>query len=125
MHMADKPVRTMVCVKDQRNYEKLIREGMRLSAGEAMIILHIVHAGMRAADIRSDSDALGYLYDAARRANAEMVVRHSDDVLKTVEQAARSNQIECIVIGLGRSRSGISHAAALRAHMPDMDVRVI
>ena len=119
----------LVCVTRQVSCERLIRRGAELAeqSGRALNIVHVAAMGASLLGNPSDSEALDYLFTAAKQHGADLSVLRSDNVLETLTRIAREFKAHAIV--MGESRQNIKEDDSiiwrLRAALPDLQVHVI
>ncbi len=123
--MANTPKRTMVCVTVQKTCERLIREGATLAQGAPLSVVNVARNGEKLLGAGSDGEALEYLYRISRSVGAEMDVQRSTDVIGTLIDLAKKNQIECIVLGASQGTGAYDFAAVLRAELPEVEIHVV
>jgi len=119
----------LVCVTRQVSCERLIRRGAELAGqdGLALKIVHVAAPGASLLGNPSESDALDFLFTAAKKNGADLSVLRSDSVLETLSRIAREFKASAIV--LGESRQNIKEDESiiwrLRSKLPDVQVYVI
>ena len=119
----------LVCVTRQVSCERLIRKGAELAAdaGLALKIVHVAAPGASFLGNPSESEALEFLFTAAKNSSADMSVLRSDNVLESILKIAREYKAAAIV--LGETRQSIKQDESiiwqLRAAMPDVQVQVV
>jgi len=96
----------LVCVTQQKTCEKLIKQGAELSKGQSdnLYVLHVVNENDKLLYNFSDGDALEYLFDITKGVGAELTVKRSKDVIKTIVDFADEMQITHIVLGSSREK---------------------
>lgn len=123
--MANKAVRTMVCVTGQRNCERLIREGAQHGSGDELLILHVAHPGQALMGFSDDPGALEYLYEIARGYRAEMRVTRAEDVVEAIVSVAKEKQIGYVVMGAAGEECRNDYARAIAARLPEAKLIVL
>ena len=119
----------LVCVTRQVSCERLIRRGAELSAQacSALKIVHVAAPGASLLGNPSESEALDFLFTAAKQNGADLSVLRSDNVLETLTRIAREYKASAIV--MGESRQNIKEDESiiwrLRTALPDLQVHVI
>lgn len=119
----------LVCVTRQVSCERLIRRGAELAsqAGLQLKVVHVAAPGANLLGNPKESEALDFLFTAAKRSGADLSVIRSDSVTDTICKIAREYKVSSIV--LGESRQNIKEDDGiiwrLRAEMPDVQVVVI
>jgi K+-sensing histidine kinase KdpD len=93
--------RVMVCVTRQRTCERLIKVGQRLVAGTdgKLTVVHVTKVGVNVLGNPDEGEALDYLFQVSKQAGADMTVLRSDNILNTLLDYAKKNNITEIVMG--------------------------
>jgi len=94
--------KVMVCVTRQKTCERLIKIGQKLVNGQKDGVLKVVHVTKTGDNVLGNPDegeALEYLFQVSKQAGAEMTVLRSDNVVNTLLDFAKKNQITEIVMG--------------------------
>ncbi len=93
--------RIMVCVTQQKSCRRLIEEGnsLRRSAVDELHVVHVFKENWRYFGQMKESDALEYLFDAARDFGAELSVFRSSDIEGTLKEYVLKNKITSVVMG--------------------------
>lgn len=96
----------LVCVTQQKTCEKLIRQGAELSREHAcnLYVLHVVNENDKFLYNFSDGDALEYLFKITKDVGAELTVKRSKDVIKTIVDFADEMNITYVVLGNSREK---------------------
>ena len=92
----------MVCVTRQKTCERLIKIGQKLVNGQKDGVLKVVHVTKTGDNVLGNPDegeALEYLFQVSKQAGAEMTVLRTDNVVNTLLDFAKKNQITEIVMG--------------------------
>jgi K+-sensing histidine kinase KdpD len=92
----------LVCVTQQKTCEKLIRTGAELSSQDEnnnLFVIHVVNENDKFLYNLSDGDALEYLFEITKEIGADLVVRRSKNVIKTIVDFANEEKITHIVLG--------------------------
>lgn len=119
----------LVCVTRQVSCERLIRRGSELASqmGLAMNIIHVAAPGASLLGNPSESEALDYLFTAAKQHGADLSVLRSDNVLETLMRMALEFKAAAIV--MGESRQSIKEDESiiwrLRAALPVLQVHIV
>lgn len=93
--------RIMVCVTRQKACKRLIEIGKKVSkemAGE-LFVVHVVKTGSNFLGNPDEGEALDYLYEISKKANATMSVLRSDDVVQTLVDFANEYEANMIIAG--------------------------
>lgn len=118
----------MVCVTRQKACERLIRIGKNLSRriqGE-LYVVHVVKTGSNFLGNPDEGKALDYLFQVSNNANAEMNVLRSDNVIKTLVDFAKTNQIDMIILGQSPDPyDENSIIFQLERSLPDLEFKVV
>lgn len=99
----------LVCVTQQKTCEKLIQQGAELSKDQSdnLYVLHVVNENDKLLYSFSDGDALEYLFRITKEVGAELTVKRSKDVLKSIVDFADEMQVTHVVVG-GAGSSGVA-----------------
>lgn len=91
----------MVCVTRQKNCERLIKYGKKISdkLNGKLYVIHVAKTGTSFLGNPDESEALEFLYQASNNAGADMAVLRSDNVVNTMIKFAKDNNIAHIVLG--------------------------
>ena len=118
------PKCVLVCVTRQKTSEKLINKGVELSKGDegsCLNVIHVVNENDKLLYSLSDGDALEYLFDITKDVGAaNLVVKRSKDVIKTIVDYAE--EINCTHIVLGNSNNPSNNfVAKLQRKLPNVE----
>jgi K+-sensing histidine kinase KdpD len=94
--------RVMVCVTRQKTCERLIKVGQKLingTAGGKLTVVHVTKVGVNVLGNPDEGEALDYLFQVSKQAGADMTVLRSENILNTLLDYARKNDITEIVVG--------------------------
>lgn len=114
----------LVCVTQQKTCEKLIKQGARLSEqySSSLYVLHVVNENDKLLYNFSDGDALEYLFDITKGVGAELTIKRSKDIIKTIVDFADEMQITYIVLGSSREKDPADNfVSKLRKKLPDRE----
>jgi K+-sensing histidine kinase KdpD len=92
----------LVCVTQQKTCENLIRVGAKLSSEDdnnSLYVIHVVNEKDKLLYNLSDGDALEYLFEITKEVGADLIIRRSKDVIKTLVDFAEEKGITHIVLG--------------------------
>lgn len=97
--------RIMVCVTQQKSCRRLIETGSELRRSEAdeLHVVHVFKENWRYFGQLKESDALEYLFDAARDFGAELSVFRSADIEETLKDYVLKNKITTVVMGASQA----------------------
>ncbi|MEG0830178.1 MAG: universal stress protein UspA [Anaerovoracaceae bacterium] len=91
----------MVCVTQQKSCDRLIRYGHSLfdkQDGE-LFIIHVASSNNKFLQESEDGSALDYLYGKAIEFGANLTVVRSNNILNTLVDLVKKNQISQVVLG--------------------------
>ena len=93
--------RVMVCVTRQKTCERLIKIGQKLvnGTGGKLTVVHVTKVGVNVLGNPDEGEALDYLFQVSKQAGADMTVLRSDNILNTLLDYAKKNDITEIVMG--------------------------
>lgn len=93
--------RIMVCVTQQKSCRRLIEAGnsLRRSEGDELHVVHVFKENWRYFGQLKESEALEYLFDAARDFGAELSVVRSADIEETLKAYIQNHKITAVVMG--------------------------
>lgn len=95
----------MVCVTQQKTCERLIKYGYNLlqeegeSNEDEFFIIHVTHSQLNFLGNSKESIALEYLYEKALEYGANLTVERSEDVLATLCDLIKKNNISKVILG--------------------------
>ena len=89
--------KTVVCVTDQRQCDRIIKAGKKLSdlSGNELTVINVVDPYRR-----SDPDSMEYLFSVSKKNGAEMVLLYSEDVAKAIIKYIKSNKVTALLTGI-------------------------
>jgi K+-sensing histidine kinase KdpD len=115
----------LVCVTQQKTCESLIRHGASISyeGNEgSLYVIHVVNETDKFLYNLSDGDALEYLFQITKEVGADLIVKRSKDVVKTIVDFVNENQITHIVLGSSQSKDPSKNfVAKLKKKLPDLE----
>lgn len=114
----------LVCVTQQKTCEKLIRQGAELLKEQSgnLYVLHVVNENDKLLNNFSDGDALEYLFEITKDVGAELTVKRSKDVIKTVIDFVEELMITHIVLGNSRNNDPANNfVTKLQKKLPDRE----
>jgi len=89
------------CVTLQNTCERLIKHAKGLCReNDRLYVLHIAKNGQSFMGGINDGTTLEYLYGVSHKANADMTVLHSDDIVSAVCDFVNDNMIDILVLGV-------------------------
>lgn len=120
--------KVMVCVTRQKTCERLIKVGQNLSTKlEAQLqVIHVAKVGENFLGNPDEGEAVEYLFQKSKTAGAEMTVLRADDIIDTLVQYAKKNNIDVIVLGEGPSSKGDENIIKqLEKRLPEVELKII
>ena len=117
----------LVCVTGQRSCERLIVAGARIAREENVIlnVLHVVRTDGSVLGFVNEPEALEYLLRVSVENGASMYVRRSDDVIGSIEYAAKNEDARVIVAGRAANYSGHDMLDELKLRLPGVRFEII
>lgn len=117
----------LVCVTGQKSCERLIVAGARIAQAEGVIlnVLHVVRPDGNVLGFQNEPEALEYLLKVSVEHGASMYVRRSDDVIGSIEYAAKNEQAQVIVAGRAANYSGWDMLDELKLRLPGVRFEII
>ena len=112
----------LVCVTQQKTCERLIEHGVELSKdeGSCLYVIHVVNENDKLLYGLSDGDALEYLFQITKDVGANLIVKRSKDVVKTIVDFAIEKEITHIVLGNSKTNdSANSFSMKIQKKLPD------
>jgi K+-sensing histidine kinase KdpD len=92
----------MVCITQQKTCERLITKGYELKKcihGKNLFVYHVVTENAKFLNSDKESDALEHLFSITKKFNGNMVVTKHDNVVKSIVDFVKNNNISDIIIG--------------------------
>ena len=116
------PNNVLVCVTRQKNCAKLIQKGVELTREEksCLNVIHVVSENDKLLYGLSDGDALEYLFEITKEVGANLVVKRSKDVIKSIIEYAEETQSTHVVLGSSNNPSN-SFVSKLQKKLPDVE----
>ena len=120
----------MVCVTQQKTCERLITSGSRLSKTKngKLYVVHVVNEKEKFLDYASDGEALEYLFRASKKAGADLTVLRSKDVIQTIINFAKDNNITHMILGTTPNNNNSKESnfsLKLQESLPHVEITVI
>lgn len=115
----------MVCVTQQKTCEKLIRIGydiFKRNEDSNLYVIHVVNEKDKLLYNLSDGDALEYLFEITKELGADLAIKRSKDVIKTLVDFALDKNITHIVLGSATDISATKNfEQKLRKKLPNRE----
>ena len=117
----------LVCVTGQKNCERLIVAGVRIARAEGLPlnVLHVVQSGGSVLGFVNEPEALEYLLKVSVEHGASMYVRRSDDVIGSIEYAAKNEHCRVLVAGRAANYSGHDLLDELQQRLPGVRFEIM
>ena len=117
----------LVCVTGQKNCERLIVAGARIAREEGLPlnVLHVVQSGGSVLGFVNEPEALEYLLKVSVEHGASMYVRRSDDVISSIEYAAKNEHCRVLVAGRAANYSGHDLLDELQQRLPGVRFEIM
>lgn len=99
----------MVCVTKQKTCEKLIQSGVKIKDQKEgnLFVVHVAPTDGNFLGNSSEGEALDYLFEISKSVGADMTVLRSSEVVETIVDFCKNNDISIVV--LGKSPEGTGH----------------
>ena len=124
-----KKTNVMVCVTQQKTCERLITSGFRLSETKngKLYVVHVVNEKEKFLDYASDGEALEYLFRKSKKAGADLTVLRSKDVIQTIINFAKDNNITHMILGTTPNNNSkeSNFSLKLQESLPNVEFLVI
>ncbi len=119
--------KVMVCVTQQKTCERLIMNGHNLVKTQdgQLYVVHVVNEKGKFLDNKNDGEALEYLFDVSKKAGADLTVLRSKDVIKTIIDFAKENNITHMIMGTtpsNENKQNMSFGFKLKNELPNVEL---
>jgi len=115
----------LVCVTQQKTCENLIRVGAKISSeavDNSLYIIHVVNENDKLLYNLSDGDALEYLFEITKEVGADLIIRRSKDVIKTLVDFTDEKEITHVVLGSSQEMDPSKNfATKLKRKLPGIE----
>jgi len=115
----------LVCVTQQKTCENLIRVGAKISSEDvdnSLFVIHVVNENDKLLYNLSDGDALEYLFEITKEVGADLIIRRSKDVIKTLVDFTDEKEITHVVLGSSQEQDPSKNfAAKLKRKLPGIE----
>lgn len=96
----------MVCVTLQNTCYNLIKQASQIKEDDdKLFVLHVAKNGQSFMGSADEASTLEFLYNVSHEANADMTVLHSDNVVNTIYQFIKDNNIHTVILGTPNTNS--------------------
>ncbi len=115
----------MVCVTNQKTCSRLIYKGdeVRNKTSGKLYIVHIINKKDMVLYGDNDGDALEYLFDLAKKLDAELIVQRSSNTEKSIIKVAK--EIKATHIILGKSNNGNNQSFHKKISRKLKDINIV
>ena len=98
----------MICVTKQKACERLIKIGLEKSetGSSKLYVVHVSKDGENYLGNPDEGQALDYLFNISKKVHAEMTVMRSEDVVETLVDFAKQENIKVMILGSSPSVNG-------------------
>lgn len=124
-----KKAKIMVCVTQQKTCERLIANGAGLAETRdgKLYIVNVVNENERFLEYASDGEALEYLFGVSKKAGADLTVLRSNDIIQTMIDFAKKNQITHMILGAtpDEKSKGSNFSLELQENLPHVEFIII
>ena len=116
----------MVCVTKQKTCSRLIYKGdeVRSSSSDKLYIVHIINKKDKVLYGDNDGDALEYLFDLAKKLDAELIVQRSNNTKKSIIELAKEIKITHIILGKSNNESNQGFQKTIANELKDINIIV-
>ena len=117
----------LVCVTGQKSCERLIVAGAEIARREnvPLNVLHVVSTGGNVLGFVNEPEALEYLLKVSVEHGASMYVRRSDDVISSIEYAAKNERVQVLVAGRAADYKGWDLLDELKLRLPGVRFEIM
>lgn len=117
----------MVCVTRQKNCQRLIKQGKKVSdeLDGKLYVIHVVKTGTNFLGNPDESEALEFLYQISNNVGADMAVLRSDNIIETIINFAKDNNISHIVLGEPPKTKNNNIIETIESLLPNVKLKII
>ncbi len=119
--------KVMVCVTRQKTCKRLIEMGQRIANknnGELSVV-HIAKTGTNFLGNPHEGEALDYLFQISKNADADMSVLRADDVVDTIVNFAKENKVTDLIMGESPDLSNENNIVEqIKKQLPKVEITV-
>lgn len=104
-HIFSQHSKTVVCVTDQRQCDRIIRAGRMLAnvSGTELSVINVVHS-----EKEQDPQSMEYLFSVSKENGAEMALLYSDNVAKAIIHYIKDNKISYLLTGIPQEGDSVT-----------------
>lgn len=117
----------LVCVTQQKTCERLIKKALEFSkGGDSIFIIHVAKDSWSFLDNDKEGEALEYLFGIAKSVGANLTVLRSDNIVDTIVEFTRTNDIDVLVMGDSKGDHSENYFyKALNASLDNVEIHVV
>lgn len=118
----------LVCVTQQKTCERLIRKAAAINSGmhRQLFVIHVAKNEWNFLDNAREGEALEYLFGISKSVGANLSVLKSDEIVETIAEFAKKNNIDCIILGEAPNDHSENHFyKQLKQILPSIEVIVV
>lgn len=97
--------KTVVCVTDQKNCDRIIRTGKALAniSGTELAVISVISA-----ERQTDPDSLEYLFSISKENGGQMALLYSEDVAKAIIRYVKENKVAYLLTGMPQEGDSVT-----------------
>lgn len=97
--------KTVVCVTDQRQCDRIIRAGRTLAtlSGTELSVINVVRS-----EAAQDPESMEYLFSVSKENDAEMTLLYASDVAKAIIHYVKSNKVSYLLTGIPQEGDSVT-----------------
>ncbi|MFV0496718.1 MAG: hypothetical protein ACK5L0_00910 [Candidatus Fimivivens sp.] len=97
--------KTVVCVTDQRQCDRIIRAGQTLAnlSGTDLAVINVVRP-----QAVQDPESMEYLFSVSKENGAEMALLYADDVAKAIIHYIKDNKVSYLMTGIPQKGNSVT-----------------
>jgi K+-sensing histidine kinase KdpD len=118
----------LVCVTQQMTCERLIRKAasIRDDCNGQLFVIHVAKNEWNFLDNVKEGEALEYLFGISKSVGAKLSVLKSDDIVGTIVEFVKDNNIYCIVLGASpENHKENNFSDELKAKLGDVEIYIV
>ena len=103
--ISGEPPKTVVCVTDQRQCDRIIRAGRTLASvsGTELAVINVV-----CPQAEPDPDSMEYLFSISKENGAEMTLLYSKDVARAIINFIKQNKVRYVLTGIPQEGDSVT-----------------
>ncbi|HWP51959.1 MAG TPA: hypothetical protein VN626_09730, partial [Clostridia bacterium] len=97
--------KTVVCVTDQRQCDRIIRAGRTLAnlSGTELSVINVVRT-----EAAQDPESMEYLFSISKENGAEMALLYANDVAKAIIHYVKDNKVSYLLTGIPQEGDSVT-----------------